>query len=358
MHRRRMWWLVAAALLIGAGAWLMSLADRNTAKSRVGQVKMPRSMDSEAWSRMQARRLPVWNTVDADAPNEDEKARPRSSDPLLAIMPERIKRMAVVLEANAVLNSPLGKMLLNCLAAGNGNNALTKAEKDWGLHLERDLDRVAMIDDTVVMSGFFENAKWDAQFAEFPREVLGTKGKLWRQPDGGAIVAWDNHLLLQARDETDARAMVARLQNHNASVENPVLTETQTYGEIYGVLGPEVFANLFGDEIPNVKERISAFADRVELHVDTTSDVGIVADVQGKKGAPGGDDLGRTIGGLLSLGRMKARLDDEKELAEILDLARVKIGDNGFRTEMAMPLTVIEKILGQCAKGATDAGSP
>lgn len=171
-------------------------------------------------------------------------------------------------------------------------------------------------------------------------------------------MSWDNHLLLQASDETDARAMVARLADQNAAVENPVLSESQTYGEIYSVLGPQVFADLFGNEIPNVKERIAAFADRVELHIDATSDVGIVADVQGKKGARDGDDLGRTIGGLLSLGRMKARIDQEKDLAEILDLARVKLSDNGLRTEMAMPLTVIEKLFGQCARGATDAAAP
>ena len=76
----------------------------------------------------------------------------------------------------------------------------------------------------------------------------------------------------------------------------------------------------------------------------------MVADVAG----PGGqdlDDLSKSFGAALAVGRIKAKSDgdgDEK-LAELLDYAKVSPGSGQFTVEVALPIEAL-KDLGPCRK--------
>jgi hypothetical protein len=87
------------------------------------------------------------------------------------------------------------------------------------------------------------------------------------------------------------------------------------------------------------------------LHVDATDDLLLVADVRG----PDEEllaELGQSIAGALSLGRLQAVREDDRVLADLLDESRVIPSAGSFQLEVALPLATVERQLGECARNA------
>ena len=107
--KKRRWpWLVVAALLFAAAAWLMAGSEgEKTNKDK--KVSLPRYMTNDERKRNADRQtMPVIAAVIA----EGAKAPPpQIRDPVLAAMPTEIKSGAVVIEANAIRNSELGNLM-------------------------------------------------------------------------------------------------------------------------------------------------------------------------------------------------------------------------------------------------------
>jgi hypothetical protein len=61
-------------------------------------------------------------------------------------------------------------------------------------------------------------------------------------------------------------------------------------------------------------------------------------------------DLGKSLGGALSLARMKAQAEGEEKLAQLLDFAKVRPDGNEFKLELAVPLDVIKQQLAFCSE--------
>jgi len=228
----------------------------------------------------------------------------------------------------------------------------------------QDLDRVAMTEDGLVLSGSFGKAHWDGIFeGRATRERYGDQGTFYRfaHGDGGArddvFATWGDQMAIVSQSEEEARAAIDRLEGR--AVPNPVLTEDQSYGDIYGVLSADDVSRLLPEE-SDLAQRLKSAAQRVELHVDASRDVGIVADVEGPDHSQL-EDLGKSIGGALSLARIDAKAEGEAELSDLLELARVHRRDDGtFTLEMAMPLEMLEKQLAWCRdrKGRDAPGNP
>jgi hypothetical protein len=80
----------------------------------------------------------------------------------------------------------------------------------------------------------------------------------------------------------------------------------------------------------------------------------MVADATGPTAADV-NDLGKTLGAALSLGRLKAQSDGDEKLAELMELARVSPRDGRFSMELALPMPLIQRQMGPCKKHG-DAG--
>jgi hypothetical protein len=271
---------------------------------------------------------------------------------------------AVVMEANAIRNSPVGKLLLECILDESRENPIDKLKQESGVDILQDLDRVALTDEGVIVSGHFGNARWDDLFKQratsgkygdsatlyrpIPREVvLPDGGRVTRQPSE-SLAVWGDQMVLVGDNDDALRAMIDRVEGRSA-VGTPPINETQTYGEIYGVISTDDLAKMFPPEQSDLAERFRTVAQRVEVHVDTSRDVGIVADVRGIDTAQV-EDLGKSLGAALAVGRVGAQQQDEKELAELLDLAKVHPEGDGFKLEMAIPLELLEKQLSRCGE--------
>jgi len=59
-------------------------------------------------------------------------------------------------------------------------------------------------------------------------------------------------------------------------------------------------------------------------------------------------DLGKSLGAALSLARVKAQAEGDKDLAQLLDFANVQPDGSSFKLEMAVPLAVLKDRLAFC----------
>ena len=356
--------LVLAGVLLLVAAALMWLGQGEEALSEDArtEVEFPRRLRQEERSRMEARR--TW--VPPAAPDAGP-ARP--SDPLLAALPRGKGKTAVVLEANALRHSPIGELLLACLTR-DGGKQLQELKERTGIDPLQDLDRIAVTDEGLVLSGDFKNAKTDELLGRHARTAYGDSGRIYEPGAGGALpdggvrsggptfATWGDSMLVVGRERNGVRDVLDRVEGRG-SQEPPVLDERSTYGEMYGTIATATIARAFPPDQREIAEQLVRAAGAVELHVDARGDVALVADVKGED-ARAVTDLGKSLGGALALARLRAQSEGQKEIAQLLDFARVAPDGDAFRLEVALPLEVMKERLAFCREqpeaGGGDAG--
>jgi hypothetical protein len=358
-RRARRWpWLLAALVLLAGGSRLMSRGERMPPQQEL-QVKLPRYPSQADFERVRQRRqVPILATPLPTETKEPQQPAPppKLRDPLLVAMPSQVKKAAVVVEANALRHSPIGELLLDCFVGTPGHDELGKLRSKTGLDVLEDLDRVAVADQTVLLSGRFEHANWSELLPRMKEQEPGSNTRLWKsEEDGESVLLWKNQILVVGRSDAEITATADRLEGR-VPAGAPVIAEDDRYGEIYGVINSGTVAELFEGQAPEVAAKLTAVTDRVELHVDATHDVGIVADTTGNDPLAA-LDLAKTLGGALALGRAAASAQGRDELAAFLDHASVHPSDSGsFRVELALPLDYLEAQLKDCpgrkARGA------
>jgi hypothetical protein len=360
--KRRWPILVVGLLLLGAAAYFMAQGEPPEHTPAVEKVAFPRYMRGSESERQEKRRtlLPVVAQALANPGVPTPPPRPR--DPMLVAMPSGKGKTAVVFEANALRNSPVGELLLDCLRARAGHeDPFEQLHRESGVDMLRDVDRVAITSDGALISGDFHAANFDKLFGNAAsRTGYGDHGMIYTPPhrdeverEGpkpshqiGAMAVWNGQMVISAESVADAQRIIDRLEGRGPQAP-PALNEGETYGEVYGTLAPADLAELLGPSQKALTDKLQDAAQEVKLHVDASRDVAVVADL-------GGDDkdkvtdLGKTLGGVLSLARLKAQADGDADLTELLDLARVRPEGGAFRAELALPLSMLEKQLSWC----------
>lgn len=347
-RKRTPWvWLIVAALLLALGAWLMRGAE--PPERERPEVRMPRQMNRDERERSDERR--TWSPVvvsDAGV-QTSQKAR----DPVLALMPTEVKELAVVAEFNAIMNSELGLLMNQCLFGGEDDQMLSRL-RDAGIDPLKTIDRVAMIDDAMVMTGDFKGGGWK-QF--LPERALskqyGQRGEITELPfaDAGSMFmgSWNGQMLLQAENEEALKALIDRAEAGNLPEgSKPVLDESMAYGEVYGVFKSSAFTGLVGEQDERLSTLLKESASSMQLHMDVSHDVGLVADVDAPDPAKA-EELRRALGGALSIARMRAKAKGDQDQSDIFDLAKVEPTKDGeFRLEAGLPHEFMKKALDQC----------
>jgi len=351
MNKRRLAMLAVLLLLFGLAALLSMSGD--PAKPVGPAVEFPREMTPEARRRSAARRTHAVELASADGTHK----RVVKQDPLLASLPRGPGRTAVVLEANAIRNSPLGEMLLTCM---DGARVAELAKERSGIDLLQDLDRVAITGDGMTISGNFGAADWDALLPpEMHRANYGEGGRIYSLPtpagrmeDGGrpeSIAIWgDSFVVVGSEDEL--QRTIDRLEGRGEEGP-PAIDESQAYGEVYGVVGSEDLARFFGEgeKTAGLAEALLRAGSTMELHADTRGDVGMVARFAGEDPALV-RDLGKTMGGLLSAARLEAMTSGNADAVRLLDMASLDSGDGDFNLEVALPQTYLAELAARCAE--------
>ncbi|WP_437969340.1 hypothetical protein WMF04_08580 [Sorangium sp. So ce260] len=344
-------WLLAAVLLLGLAAWLMGRGDGEATSAKKPRVEFPRRPRGPEVERSHRRRtLPPPPEAD---PSVEQKPR---RDPLLTALPTGKATSAVVFEASAIKESPAGKLWLDCMLARLDMDSFDDLEDELGIDVLEDIDRIAAASGSlVVASGQFPSARLDSLRGS--RRAYGARGALFEEEGRSPVFGlWGEGLLFVGRDAQAVEAAIDRLED-KVPPAPPAIPAWASYGDAYGVLSADDVADLLEGSEPEIAERLRGAVGQVELHVDASEDVAIVADVTGPVAADV-DDLGKTLGTALSLARLKAQSDDEEQLVELLDLARVSPRDGRFSLDLALPLPMIQKVMGRCLERRRDGGAP
>jgi hypothetical protein len=263
------------------------------------------------------------------------------------------RRSVLVLEANALRNSPVGELLVDCLRVSDAG-VLEKVRDRFGIDPLQDLDRLAFSQEGVVMTGQFAGLHWNDLFDGATPTSYGDQGNLYDiVADGGvALVAtrWGDQLFGVSSDAAGARAMVDRLEGRGVT-EAPILSDQQAYGDAYGVMGASMVAALLEKIMPPeqsaLRTRLESAASSIEFHLDASNDLALTAEVQGSDPAAL-SDLAHSLGAAFSVWRMYAQANSQPELAALLDQADVKPGDGRFEVHLALPLKVLQARFADC----------
>ncbi|NPC69726.1 hypothetical protein D7Y27_10145 [Corallococcus sp. AB004] len=354
---RRRVWLVGALLLFAGGAVLMFTGQGDKPAAEAPDVEFPRRMRGTDLERAEKRRTWVMPAV-VDA-GVAAPAKPR--DPLLAALPRGPGRTAVVIEANALRYSPVGELLMDCLLRDGGKN-LEQFKALSGVDPLQDLDRLVVTDEGVILSGDFSKAKYQELLGERVASDHGPGARVYEPgdttfalPDGGtqrgrmdsAVGTWNNQMLVFGKSPDSVKTVLDRMDGRGQEEGAPLLDENSTYGEMYGVLAVETLAKLLGPGQEDLARRLTDVAQNVELHLDTSGDVAMVANVTGLD-AEKMTDLGKSLGGALSMARMKAQADGKDDLAQLLDFAKIRPDGSSFKLELAVPLATLQEQLAWC----------
>jgi hypothetical protein len=369
MKRRRGGiWLALAAVLLAVGAWLMFTGQGDEPRPEAREVEFPRRMRQEERKRAERRRTQVMALAPDAGPKESLPPQPR--DPVLAALPRGKGKSAVVIEANALRHSPIGELLLECLMR-DGGRRLDEMRRISGVDPLQDLDRLAITDDGLILSGNFGNAKLKELFKERVSSDYGPGARVYEPgsivvalPDGGtgrgqgnaAVATWNDQLIIVGDNPSSVKDVLDRVEGRGSD-EPPVISEGSTYGEMYGVVSVEQITQLLGQDQPELANRLREVADTVELHLDARSDVAMVAEIRGSDDAKV-TDLGKSLGAALSVARLQAQAEGEKELAQLLDFAKVRPDGSQFRLELAVPIDVIRDRLAFCRDKGQARGEP
>jgi len=348
MRRRRLW-LPAAALLLLLSAGLLSLVETPAEPPRK-VVRFPSHMRDTEWKRQEARQSLPPLAAPATAPTTPRPGGdpPPRRDPFLVALPVKPGEPVVVFEANALRHSRLGELFIACTMVDDPR-AIATFQEETGVDPLKDIDRIGVAGGSVVVSGFFDRARWDRLVAQGKLGVTpyGEGGRIYADGPGRAMAVWRDQLVVLAPDEAAARLSLDQLEGR-APVPEAAIPEDLAYGEVYGVIPGAAVQRLFSPADRALGAKLAAAASRVELHVDAMEDVAAVVRVEGEDRAALGD-LARTLGGALAAGRLQAKAGSDQPLVELLDAARVVDEGGRLSLELALPAATLERWFEGCA---------
>jgi hypothetical protein len=338
--KKRRWpWLLAALLLLVFVGWLTSEGENwHTGLGRE-RVKFPRAMRESDSQRLESRRRALGLLLAGGGKEQ------RDVDPFDVALSAAASEDAVVfIEARALLDSSIGQLLADCLDAD------TDAQKfidEMGVDPVVDIERIALSGNTVVVGGDLSGLKRDAVGESGKTSHVGGQGEIFDQ-DEVSMGLWSDELAIISKDRSNILGAIDRIEGR-APFEKGPLPEEQRYGHIYGRLPVSKLLAMLSDADADFVSKLRDAVEDASFHVDLSDGAALVAELRGKDEQTM-NALARTLGGALSLLRIKAATEGEKELAELLDSAKVLPQGTSFTVEVALPFEIVEQALRNCAK--------
>jgi hypothetical protein len=351
MSRRRLVWFGLFAVLLLGAALLLTAAEDDPTPTRRDAIVFPRWPREHEQKRLRARAT----LLVPPAPDAPADAAPRKRDPFLVALPAGPDDAVVVLEANALRHSKLGELFIDC-ALARDPDTFANIQRDTGIDVLKDVDRVGFAGEALVMSGYFDRARWEQVEAAPGVEAsrYGDGGRLYTTREGQVIGAIGDGLIVFG-SQASVRRAIDQVEGRAPAPESAI-PDALAYGEIYGVL-PGAAAQRLLPRDDRLAAQLAAVAQRVELHVDAMNDVAAVVRVRGDD-PQGLSDLSKSLGAALTAARLEAHAVSDDTLAELLDFAKVSPGEGSFSLELALPADRLEAWFSQCAPPPGRASAP
>ena len=279
-------------------------------------------------------------------PAREPAPLPPKRDPLLTALPLKPDSPVVVFEVNALRYSSLGEHILACVRGqGQERAGATDMARRLGIDPLADIDRVAFLGSSTVVSGHFDRARWNELGSA--GEGYGQSGRIYTTP-GGTVGAWRDQIVVLSSNPEDVRTAIDQLEGR-APVPQTDLPEEMSSGEIYGLVPGAAARQALGADGADqgLTEHVASLASGIELHVDTMQDLTAEVRVRGDDAAAL-TELAKGVGTALTAARLNAQLTGNKSLSALLEKAAVRPREQGFSIQLAVPADRIGDLFNDC----------
>jgi len=360
MQARSNRWLVLGALLLWIGAWLMS-QDNEVTVGQAPQIEFPRYLTEEEEKRLDSRRMLPEQLPEQVRDDEDDE---EPLDPLLRAFGAGDNTSIIVFEANAIRHSTLMKGFLDCLGK-KAQDGLSKVRDELGINPLEDIDRIALGDKIVMFSGHFENFQWDEIFKSEP-DSYGNNTQVFTESHMTAnsdervterFALWNNEILIVGKNRKEIEETIDTLEGRIPMNSIP-LRESDTYGEAYGNMSTAMLGRLIPPEAGELREQILEIVSGVKVNSNAMSDVAIFAQLSSDGNIEGLSDLGRSMGGALSMALAAARIQGDDELARLLEFAKITDHHGELSIEIALPEAYLKQHLDKVCSNILNSPDP
>lgn len=357
MDKRRIALLSAAIGLLALGAWFSRSADKPAEDGTTAPVKEP--PPRVRYPREARRTRPPPRPDDAPPPKPTREA---ATDPIQNAMAVP-GGGAVFIEVNAIRHSELVQELLRCREA-QASETLAFMRDELGVDPLEDVDRAAVHEDLIAVSGFFEELKLPPEAT--PGGAYGDDAELFTLPNEDNpdntmhLAKLGDGLLVLGEDPSQVRAAVDRAEGRGPPIE-PLPPHMVRGSEVYGRFGGDLVGELLGGAagrsdnpmLARAAEIITAGTVRVLVddHLSLSLDLETTSPEEG-------EDLSKTVAGLMSMARQQAEAQGRDDVAALFKQARVLPGEGGaFGVDFAVPGDTLLEMLG-CAADGTPIEAP
>jgi hypothetical protein len=336
MDKRRLAMLAAAAALLVLAALFSRGADQPSEAARAAQqaseerpkVRYPRDN----------RRFPPKRVV--KAPADQPQPRTAATDPIQNAM-AMPNGGAVFVEVNAIRHSDIVQKLLRCREADASQN-LDFMRDELGIDPLEDVDRVALHEDLIAVSGYFDELK-------LPDEVVrdgayGDNAELFTLPNPDEpgetmhLGKMGDGLLVMGENEDDVKAAVDRAEGRGEPAQ-PLPPHMVRGSEVYGRFGGDLVRELLGGaKNPNpMVQRAAEIITEGTVRVLVDDHLSLSLDLE-TSNEQEGEDLAKALAGVIAATRAQAESAGEDDVAALLKQARVLPGKGGeFGVDFAVP---------------------
>ena len=345
-RKKRLRWLVIALLLLALATAIMWTGD-DIATTKTA-VEFPTHLREREQKRRETRARDLSLLVTHMSKLQRKNQR---EDPLTVALSGAAERgFHMVFELKELLDTPIGEIITGCLEDLE-NSPFDAPDGETGFPPLSAIDRIAVADGLVLIEGDFAAGAPGILTKDLSGTADGDAVRYAPESDTDVtapnMALWKESLFMFGRDTSAVNEALGLLRGEIPFDPETISTE-DAYGAIYGQIEVAQAAELFEGE-GDFQKRFTELAETVAVHVDASEDVAMAASVKGWESGPEMKDLAKSLGGILSLARLKARTEGEEELSALLDFASVKSNDAGFDLEVALPLSFLEENLKDCA---------
>ncbi len=255
---------------------------------------------------------------------------------------------ALIVEVNAIRHSPIAEKIFACEMArkGDGANSLDTLKEALGVDVTEDVDRVGFDKDVLAVSGFFQNLKLPPEVGE--GVAYGDGGRVFTVKDEGGknmvVGKVGDELLVTGFDEAQVKAAIDRAEGR--AIADSALPQELVGGEVYGMVGKAFLTDLLSNEKDPTAQRLLSVVKQTRLQVAVDDAAALSVDIEANSPEEG-KDLGKALGGLISMARQQAQANGDDELAGLLDQGAVNVRDDGtVAVDVAVPGDTLLKFFG------------
>jgi hypothetical protein len=352
MDKRRIGLLAAAVVLLALAAWFSRSADQQ-ADAEGGDAPAAEPPPKVRYPRDSRRLQPPPRAPDTKAPSKP--VQEATTDPIQNAM-ALPGGGAVFVEVNAIRHSDLVQKLLRCREA-DASQALDFMRDELGIDPLEDVDRAALHQDLIAVSGFFEELRLPPEAQDQGRYGDGAELFELNNPDtpdqSMHLAKLGDGLLVMGEDLDKVKAAVDRAEGRGPTIE-PLPPHLVRGSEIYGRFGGDLVRDLLGpgQERNPIVARAAEIITEGTVRVLVDDHLSLSLDLE-TTSAEEGEDLAKALAGLMAATRQQAETAGEADVAALLKQARVLPGKAGeFGVDFAVPGDMLLDALGCGEDGA------